>query len=60
MSNDVQEPETEEPEGGNRRLDPELRQLGQIIRALDGMDDGARSRCVCYLWSRYAGGVKQP
>lgn len=46
------EPEPEEPTG-SRRLDPELRTMGAMLRMLDDLDDKARARVVLYLSSRY-------
>lgn len=51
----VAEPETEvESEGTRARLDPELKQLGQICRILDGADEHATARMVAYIYQRYS------
>lgn len=50
------EPEREEEEGtATRRMDPELRCMGAILRQLDDVDEPAKGRVVRWLCDRYAG-----
>ena len=46
------EPDDNEREA-TRRLDPELKVIGAIIRLLDGLDLPARTRAVQWLTSRF-------
>lgn len=46
------EPEADD-EAPGRRLDPELRTLGAIIRLLENQEPDAKARAVVYLLSRY-------
>ena len=48
----IKEQDAEE-QPGSRRLDPELRTMGAMLRMLDDLDDKARARVVTYLSSRY-------
>lgn len=47
--------EADVDEGTRRRLDPELRVLGAIIRLLDEVELPARNRIVAYLAARFEG-----
>lgn len=49
----IQPDAEEEASTGSRRLDPELRTMGAMLRMLDDLDDKARARVVSYLSSRY-------
>lgn len=48
-----QRQEEEEAEGGGRKMDPEIRLIGQILRDLQEIDDAGRARVVSYLSSRF-------
>jgi hypothetical protein len=50
----VQQTEAEEEATTSRRLDPELRALGAIIRILDDLPEPARCRAVAWIHSRYS------
>lgn len=39
-----------------RRMDPELRTLGAILRQIEELDEPARGRVMAYLCSRYQQG----
>lgn len=47
------EVEDQEAPGGGRRLDPELRVIGAVLRLLDELDEPAKGRAVRYLSDRY-------
>lgn len=46
-------PNEDDDTAEGRRMDEELRALGQIIRILNGLDAQARSRSVRWLADRY-------
>ena len=48
---ETDEPEVQETSG--RRLDPELRVLGQILRLLEEVPETGRYRVMLYLMNRY-------
>lgn len=50
----------EEEESGRRGMDPELLDLGRMLRILEGMEPAARARSVRYLMSRYADCITDP
>lgn len=39
-----------------RRMDPELRTLGALLRMIENLEEPARGRVVAYLSSRYSSG----
>lgn len=43
----------DEDEGSDRRMDEELKILGQMLRTLSRLDEPARARVVAYLSSRF-------
>jgi hypothetical protein len=49
------EPDTEDTATSNRRLDPELRCIGQILRLLEELEEPAKGRVMTYLSARYQG-----
>ena len=56
MSNEparIEDEAAEEATSG-RRMDPELKVLGAMIRLLDELDEPARGRAVTWLASRYS------
>lgn len=46
-----------EEETGSRKMDGELRVIGQMLRLLDDLDNRARARVVYYLSCRYQDGA---
>ena len=48
-------PEQDDTESSRRRLDPELRVMGLLLREIEELDDPARARVVAWLNSRYQG-----
>ncbi len=42
-----------EEETGSRRMDDELRCLGQMLRMLGDLEEDARARVIAYLSSRF-------
>lgn len=51
--NDMNDVEPDEDATDTRRMDGELRTLGQILRLLNDMEPPARARVVAYLSSRF-------
>lgn len=47
------EPAPEAEADESRRMDPELRTIGRIIRMLEEIEESGRSRVMSYLVSRY-------
>lgn len=47
-------PEIESDDDSSRKMDPEIRTIGRIIKLLDDVEEQGRSRVVAYLASRYA------
>ncbi len=45
---------TEAAEESGRKMDPELRAMGQILRLLTDLGDDAAERVVAYLSARWA------
>lgn len=46
-------PEDDEPDT-DRRMDPEVRVMGKLLRTLDELEEPAKGRVVAWLSSRYA------
>ncbi len=44
----------QDDEEGSRRMDPELRVMGAMLRLLNELDEPAKGRAVAWLASRYA------
>ncbi len=47
------EPEVDGDADSGRRMDPELRTMGAMLRMLSDLDPEARGRVVAYLAARY-------
>lgn len=53
---EVESQEGEEATEERRRMDPEIRCLGEIMRTLDKLEVPARERIVAFISSRYKEG----
>ena len=51
----MEEPQEEPEETGSRKMDPELRRMGSILRLIEEFDSPkAKARAVRYIVDRYA------
>ena len=54
------EREEDQDNDRSRRMDSELRIMGNILRLLDDLDsDAAKGRVVSYIWARFTGEAKK-
>lgn len=53
MSEELKPQVDEDTESSRRRLDPELRVMGLLLRAIEELEAPARARVVAWLSSRY-------
>ena len=53
MAEDLKPQQDDDTEGRGRKMDPELRVLGLLLREIEELDASARSRVVAFLSHRY-------
>ena len=53
MSEELKPQVDEDTESSRRRLDPELRVMGLLLREIEDLEPPARARVVAWLSSRY-------
>ncbi len=53
MASETETPTEQEEEENSRKMDPEIRLIGQMLRDLQNIDEAGRVRIVSYIASRY-------
>ena len=56
MSEELKPQVDEDPEDSSRKMDPELRLMGLLLRKIEDLEPPARARVVAWLSSRYQEG----